>query len=97
MKTRAKKTVSARVQEHMDDAQDLVSATADVAEETFTAARERLDSALDAARAYSREMQRKAVAAGKLMDATFHARPYQALGLAVGLGVLLGLMLRRRR
>jgi ElaB/YqjD/DUF883 family membrane-anchored ribosome-binding protein len=39
----------------------------------------------------------KVVAGARSTDRAIRARPYQSIGVALGVGVLLGLFLRRRR
>ena len=41
--------------------------------------------------------EEKAVESAKMADKVVRDRPYQAIGIALGVGVLLGLFFRRRR
>lgn len=71
------------------DAGALMAATADVAGEKVGDARRRLGAALERAK-------EKAVAAAKAADAAVHEHPYQAIGIALGVGALLGYLVARR-
>ena len=53
-------------------------------------------SALKSARDLASNVQQKAVAGARATDKAVHDHPYKALGVAVGLGVLLGMLIFRR-
>ena len=80
----------------MEDAQALLNATADVAGDKVTAARKRLASALESGRAALNEVRDKAIAGAKATDEAIHEHPYQAMGMALGVGALIGFLLARR-
>jgi len=80
-----------------EDAQALLAATADVAEEKVIEARERLANALDRGKATWVRVQDRAVEGAKATDQAIRTHPYQALGVAFGIGAVLGLLLSRRR
>jgi ElaB/YqjD/DUF883 family membrane-anchored ribosome-binding protein len=85
------------VGEHlMADAQALLAATAHVAEEKVVAARQRLTDALQKGRETWHSVQEKAMAGAKATDQVIRANPYKALGIALGVGALIGYLLRRR-
>ena len=79
-----------------DDARTLISATADAADEKVVEARDRLDTALDAAQETYAKVQKKAVEGVRAFDQAVQDNPYQALGLAFGAGVVIGFLLSRR-
>ena len=79
-----------------DDAKALLSATAEVAEDKVVAARERLSSALERGREAWETVQDRAVQGAKATDKTIRNHPYQAIGIAFGVGALLGFLLTRR-
>jgi ElaB/YqjD/DUF883 family membrane-anchored ribosome-binding protein len=89
-----------RIQESVDNLTDdtraLIAATADVAEEKVAEARNRLAAAVAAAKDGYLVVQKKAVASAKATDKAIRANPYQALGVAFGIGALLGFLLSRR-
>ncbi len=79
-----------------EDARALLAATADVAEERVVEARERLATALDRGKATWVRVQDRAIESAKATDQAIRTHPYQALGVAFGLGAVLGLLLSRR-
>jgi ElaB/YqjD/DUF883 family membrane-anchored ribosome-binding protein len=81
----------------MDDAKELLSATAGIAEEKVVAARERLRGALQKGGEILDDLKEKAIAGAKATDQTIRENPYQAIGIAVGVGVLVGYLLGRRK
>jgi ElaB/YqjD/DUF883 family membrane-anchored ribosome-binding protein len=101
--SRTDQTMSKNTQEVRDDANALVkdahallAATANVAEETVVEARHRLESALARGKELCGHARDQAVAGARATDHAVHAPPYQAIGLAVGAGVLVGYLLSRR-
>ena len=79
-----------------EDAKALLAATAEVAEDKVVAARERLSSALERGREAWETVQDRAVQGAKATDKTIPNHPYQAIGIAFGVGALLGFLLTRR-
>ena len=80
----------------VESARALVSATSEAAEEKILEARARLEDVLDQGQARWRRVRTRAVKSARVTDHVIRSRPYQAIGLALGLGALLGLLLRRR-
>ena len=80
----------------VEDTRALLAATADVAGDKVTAARERVASALEAAKETYAEAQKSAVAGAKATDKLVRDHPYHAIGIAFGAGALIGLLLGRR-
>ena len=80
-----------------DETRSLMAATADATEGTVVEARNRLRSALDAAGETYARVKTKAVEGAKATDKLIRQKPYQAIGIAFGLGALLGYMISRRR
>jgi ElaB/YqjD/DUF883 family membrane-anchored ribosome-binding protein len=78
------------------DAQALMSATADVAGEKVGEARKRLAAALERAKEIASTVREKAVAGAKVADQAVHENPYKAIAIGVGVGALLGFLLARR-
>lgn len=72
------------------DAEKALSSTAGAAGEKFDELRERIRSALETGRA---EATRRA----KQADALVHAHPYYAVGIAAGIGALIGILASRGR
>jgi ElaB/YqjD/DUF883 family membrane-anchored ribosome-binding protein len=82
------------------DAEELLRATASQAGEKVAAARERIQASLADAKVKLNEAERAAVArakeAAKATDEYVHDNPWQAVGIAAGIGFLLGLLIGRR-
>jgi ElaB/YqjD/DUF883 family membrane-anchored ribosome-binding protein len=79
-----------------EDAKALLAATAEVAEDKVVAARERLSMALERGREAWGTVQDRAVQGAKATDKTIRNHPYQAIGIAFGVGALLGFLITRR-
>jgi ElaB/YqjD/DUF883 family membrane-anchored ribosome-binding protein len=83
--------------EHLvEDAQELLAATAHVAEEKVVAARRRLAAAVEKGKDAWRAVQESAVSGAKATDRAIREHPYQSMGIALGVGLLLGFLARRR-
>jgi ElaB/YqjD/DUF883 family membrane-anchored ribosome-binding protein len=80
----------------MEDAQALLSATAHVAEEKVIEARQRLSAAIERGKEAWHTIQDKAIAGAKATDQVIRDNPYKALGVAFGVGAIIGYLLRRR-
>lgn len=78
------------------DGEELLKAGAHELGERGLAARERLAAALEVAKATRRRLQERAVASAKATDRIVHEYPYQSIGIAFGVGMLLGIILNRR-
>jgi ElaB/YqjD/DUF883 family membrane-anchored ribosome-binding protein len=76
---------------------ELIAATADVADAKVAAVRNRLASALSSAKETYGAVQEKAIARAKVADKYVHAKPYRALGVAFGVGTLVGFLWSRRK
>ena len=79
-----------------DDARALMAATADVAGEKVGEARKRLAAALESGKEMYSRVKEKAVEGAKAADATVREHPYQAIGIALGVGAVVGYLLARR-
>ena len=79
-----------------EDARALMAATADVAGEKVSEARKRLAAALERGKEVCDRVREKAVAGAKAADEAVHEHPYQAIGIAVGVGALIGYLVARR-
>jgi ElaB/YqjD/DUF883 family membrane-anchored ribosome-binding protein len=83
--------------EHLiEDAQALLTATAHVAEEKVVEARKRLTAAIEKGKETWSMVQEKAIAGAKATDQVIRDNPYKALGIALGVGAIIGYLLRRR-
>jgi ElaB/YqjD/DUF883 family membrane-anchored ribosome-binding protein len=81
------------------DAEALLRATASDAGEKAKEARARLSSALEKAKLTYDDLQAEGIAsareAARKADETIRTHPYQSIGVAFGIGLLLGIVLRR--
>jgi len=78
------------------DAEALMNATAGQAGEKASELRQRLSAALDSAKATCRQVEEKAVAGAKVADKTIREYPYESIGVAFGVGLLIGVLVGRR-
>lgn len=72
-----------------EDARALLVATADVAGEKVNEARKRLAAALG-------RVRDKTMEKAQVVDEQVHEHPYHAMGLAFGVGILIGVLVTRR-
>ncbi|HWW00311.1 MAG TPA: hypothetical protein VNZ64_11490 [Candidatus Acidoferrum sp.] len=79
-----------------EDARALMTATADVAGDKVAEARRRLAAALDSGKRIFGRVKEKAVEGAKATDEVVHEHPYQAIGIALGVGALIGFLAARR-
>jgi ElaB/YqjD/DUF883 family membrane-anchored ribosome-binding protein len=79
-----------------EDARALTTATADVAGEKVGEARKRLAAALDSAREIAGRVRDKAVEGAKAADQAVRDKPYHAIGIAFGVGAIVGYFVMRR-
>lgn len=78
------------------DTRALLAATADVAEEKVMEARKRITAVLDQGKEFYGSMRDKTIESAHTADQTIRDHPYQAIGLAFGLGALIGCLIARR-
>lgn len=78
------------------DGEELLRAGVKDLSERGIAARERLAAALEVARETRRKLQERAVAGAKATDRIVREYPYQSIGVAFGLGLLIGVLLNRK-
>jgi ElaB/YqjD/DUF883 family membrane-anchored ribosome-binding protein len=73
-----------------EDVRALIAATADVASEQVTEARKRLASALSSGKDILECVRDKAVEGARATDTAVRDHPYEAMGIALGVGALIG-------
>jgi ElaB/YqjD/DUF883 family membrane-anchored ribosome-binding protein len=82
------------------DSEALLKATAGDLSEKAGEARKRLSGALERAKATCAELQEQAItaakAAAKRTDTAIRDHPYQSIGIAFGIGLLVGVLVARR-
>ena len=79
-----------------EDARALMAATADVAGEQVAEARKRLAAALEKGKEVCSRVRDKAVEGAEAADEAVHEHPYPVIGIAFGVGALIGDLLARR-
>jgi ElaB/YqjD/DUF883 family membrane-anchored ribosome-binding protein len=79
------------------EGQEMLSETAEAASEKGRAMRHKLELAVERAKRLYGDLQEKTVAAAKAADQTVREHPYQALGIAFGVGLLIGVLAMRSR
>jgi ElaB/YqjD/DUF883 family membrane-anchored ribosome-binding protein len=78
------------------DAEAVLQATAGQAGEKVGELRSRLATALESTKATLGRVQEKAVAGAKVADQTIREHPYESIGVAFGVGLLIGVLVGRR-
>jgi len=77
-------------------ARALMAATADVAGEKVEEARKQLAAALERGKEIYGRVREKAIDCAKVTDEAVHEHPYQAIGIAFGVGAIIGYLVSRR-
>jgi ElaB/YqjD/DUF883 family membrane-anchored ribosome-binding protein len=78
------------------DARSLMTATTDVAAQKFGEARQAIVEKVVSAKETAGRLRDQAVNYAKVADQALHKHPYKALGIALGVGALLGYLVFRR-
>ena len=78
------------------DAEELLKATAGDMSDKAKEARSRLSEALDRARTTCHRLEERTVAAAKATDKVIRDHPYESIGVAFGIGLLIGVLVTRR-
>lgn len=78
------------------DSQDLLQESADAAGDRARAMRERLGETIEAAKETYRKLEAKAAAGAKATDKVIRENPYQSIGVAFGIGLLIGVLVTRK-
>jgi ElaB/YqjD/DUF883 family membrane-anchored ribosome-binding protein len=90
----------ADLQTVVDDAEALLKATSTQTGEKIQSARSRAEQSLRQARARLEQAEGQAIARARRVasdaEGYVHEKPWQAMGVAAGLGIVLGLLLNRR-
>ena len=95
MKTQTQNSKS-NLNEIADNTRALLAATAHATEDTVVEARNRLKAALDATTNTCAQVRDRAIASAKATDRAIREKPYHAMGIAFGIGALLGIYWSRR-
>src|SRR3954463_2916341 len=78
------------------DGEELLKAGAQELGERGAAARERLAAALESAKETRRRLEERAVASAQKADRLVRDYPYQSIGIAFGVGLLIGVLANRK-
>ena len=78
------------------DSELLLHDSKDVAGEKAREMRERLSEAMESAKRACHRLEEKAVEGAKAADRTIRDHPYQSIGVAFGLGLLIGVLVTRK-
>jgi ElaB/YqjD/DUF883 family membrane-anchored ribosome-binding protein len=78
------------------DGEELLRAGAENLSERGAAARERLAAAIEVARQTKDRLQERAVQGARVTDRFVRTNPYEAIGIAFGVGMLFGVLINRR-
>ena len=80
----------------VQDGEELLRAGAHELGEKGQAAREKLAAALEVAKETRHKLEERAVAGAKEADRLVREYPYQSLGIAFGIGLLIGVLANRK-
>jgi ElaB/YqjD/DUF883 family membrane-anchored ribosome-binding protein len=80
----------------VDDARELLAATADVAEGKVIEARRRLAATMEKGKDAWQDVQKSAASGAKATDQAIREHPYHSIGIAFAVGLIVGLLARRR-
>ncbi len=78
------------------DGQDLLKATAGDASDKAREMRAKVSSAIDSAKETCERLEEKAIAGAKATDKVIREHPYQSIGVAFGVGLLIGVLVTRK-
>lgn len=78
------------------DAEELLKATAGDMTDRAKEARSRLADALEKAKATCQRLEERTIATAKATDRVIRAHPYESIGVAFGVGLLIGVLVARK-
>jgi ElaB/YqjD/DUF883 family membrane-anchored ribosome-binding protein len=84
------------VKQVVKDGEELLRAGAGELSEKGKAARVRLAAALESAKETGRKLQARTIEGAKATDRAIREHPYQSIGIAFGIGLLIGVLVNRR-
>ncbi len=80
----------------VSDSEELLHATKDAAGDKAHEVRERLADALESAKRSCRRLEDKAIEGAKTADRTIRDHPYQSIGIALGVGLVIGVLVAKK-
>lgn len=78
------------------DGEEVLRAGAGEMGEKGAAARAKLAAALESAKETGRKLQEKTIVGAKATDKVIREHPYQSIGIAFGVGLLIGVLVNRK-
>lgn len=78
------------------NSEELLQTTKDLVDSKAQEIRKRLTEALEAAKRTCGQLEDKAVEGARTTDKTIRDHPYQSIGVAFGVGLLLGVLVTRK-
>jgi ElaB/YqjD/DUF883 family membrane-anchored ribosome-binding protein len=78
------------------DGEEVLRAGAGELGEKGAAARAKLSAALASAKETAKRLQEKTIAGAKATDKVIREHPYQSIGIAFGIGLLIGVLVNRK-
>lgn len=94
--TEANERLAADIKLLAHDAEELLKATAGEAGEKIKEVRQRLSKALESARTTCEDLQDQTMETAKAADEAIREHPYESIGIAFGVGIVLGWLVGRR-
>jgi ElaB/YqjD/DUF883 family membrane-anchored ribosome-binding protein len=94
MKKQVKQVHHEKVAKH---AESLLMATAHIADEKVAEARKKLNEVIESAKDAYEYVEDKAVETAHHADEYIREKPYQSIGIALGVGALIGYLIARRK
>ena len=84
------------IEQLADDTRGLMTATADTAGEKISEARKRVAAALESSKEFYGRVRAKTVESARAADETVREHPYQAIGIALAAGAIIGFLVARQ-
>ena len=96
MEAETKEQLARELREMAREAEELARAAEEDMLEKSRALQDRLAGIVESARSTCKEIEAQAVAGAKATDRVIREYPYYAMGVAVGLGLLVGMLVKRK-
>ncbi len=80
----------------MQDSEELLNATKDAVGDEARNVRHRLTETLETAKRTCRRLEEKGIETAKAADKTIREHPYESIGVAFGIGLLIGVLVTRK-
>jgi ElaB/YqjD/DUF883 family membrane-anchored ribosome-binding protein len=91
------KRIDGGVKPVADDADELLTTMTDETPEKIKQLRVRLAATVESAKAAMQRLEKRTVSAARSTDRCIREHPYQTIGIAFGLGLLVGMLVIRRK